>query len=182
MGSDSLPTSHSLFVRAATLFDVDAAAKLHVLDKDLQWETLVPVFHSEFSRAVALPNDRVYFLVFDNDELIAYAGARSYNPASDENMYNTTELLPEGWYLRGIKVHPDRRRQGLARELTIRRIKWLAERSNHIFVFLDDENKVSLPMYFELGFKEKSRGWNFSDEHRISKGTQGILLERFIDD
>jgi GNAT superfamily N-acetyltransferase len=167
-------------VRPSLLEDAEKAARLHVFEKDMSWQILLSVFEKEFSLCLKHPELRTYFMAFANDELVSYAGARFYNQQTDENMYGTTALLPTGWYLRGIKVHPDWRRQGLARQMTQQRINWISKRSKTVSVFLDDENKVSLPMYYELGFVEKSRGWTFTEPYRIAQGTRGILLELFL--
>lgn len=164
----------SLIIRMATAQDIEKVAKLHVLEKNLLWSSAVSVFETEFSICAQYPDLRSYFLCFHESDLISYAGARYYDQLLDENMYGTNDLLPSGWYLRGIRVHPDWRRNGIARKMTIKRLEWLSKRSKQIYVFLDDENKISLPMYYELGFKEQSRGWTFSDTKRK---TQGILLK-----
>jgi predicted N-acetyltransferase YhbS len=91
-------------------------------------------------------------------------------------MYGTAQLLPTGWYLRGIKVHPEWRRAGLARELTRRRLDWLSQKTKEVFVFLDDESKVSLPMYHEFGFKLVSKGWEFLSYEQKREDQRGILL------
>jgi RimJ/RimL family protein N-acetyltransferase len=168
-----------LTIRVATLQDVEKTAQLQAMEKNMPWESLTPTFEAEFSICAAQPKVRIYLLAFSGEELVSYAGARSYNQSIDENMYGTSELLPSGWYLRGIKVHPKWRRKGLAREMTLRRLDWLFQRTNHVYVFLDDENKVSLPMYLDLGFNEVSRGWIFSEPQRIAKGKKGLLLDLY---
>ncbi len=173
-------TLNNITIRTARLEDAEAVAKLHCLEKTTSWQTFMELFRNEFSICTNHPDERTYFLAFSGDELVGYAGARYYQQTSDENMYGTSNLLPSGWYLRGIKTHPDWRRQGLAKTMTLKRLEWLSLRSNLCFVFLDDENKISLPMYFELGFEEVSRGWTFSDATRKAKSTLGILLKKTV--
>lgn len=97
----------NIVIRTATLQDAEKSARLHVLEKDLSWRELLPVFKNEFAICVQNPNLRIYYLAFIGDDLIGYAGAHFYNNAVVENMYDTQDLQPTGWYLRGIKVHPD---------------------------------------------------------------------------
>ncbi len=168
---------NNLIFRKATLKDVQAAATLHALEKDTAKIDFEKMFLHEFSACVNSPEKRVYYLAFSENELISYAGARLYEPLVDENMYGTLTPLPAGWYLRGIKVHPQWRRKGLARSMTLKRLEWIKKRASQCYVFLDDENKVTLPMYFDLGFNEVSKGWGYSDPRRASKNTKGILLQ-----
>lgn len=170
----------SIHFRRATLADAEKAARLHVLEKDLSWQTLLPVFTKEFSICDQSPDLRIYDLALVGDNIIGYAGARHFDNETDENMYETENPLPTGWYLRGIKVHPDWRRLGLAKQLTLQRLSWLSQRSNKIYVFLDDANKPSLAMYHELGFRELSRGWTFTNPARRVNGNNGLLLLKTI--
>ena len=127
-----------LIIRESNFQDAEKAAKLHVLEKDLSWQTLLPVFAGEFSICSDHPDLRTYFVAFEEDQLIGY---------------------------------------GLAKKLTIKRIDWLFLRAKNIYIFLDDPKKPSLAMYYDLGFKDKSRGWTFTNPHRIANGNDGLLLE-----
>jgi GNAT superfamily N-acetyltransferase len=109
--------------------------------KALERSTALKLFKDEFTLCDTMPDQRVYFLANAPTSLIAYAGAGFYDQKQDENMYGTSQSLPAGWYLRGLKVHPEWRRAGIARELTKRRLSWLAERTNTVFVFLNNENR-----------------------------------------
>ena len=173
-----LESLDNIAIRTARLEDAEVVAKLHGLEKATPLSVFIELFRSEFSNCANHPEEKTYFLAFSGHDLVGYAGARFYRQLSDENMYGTTDLLPDGWYLRGIKTHPDWRRRGLAKVMTLKRLEWLSLRADHSFVFLDDENKVTLPMYFELGFEEVSRGWTFSDPARKVKNTLGILLRK----
>lgn len=162
----------------ATPVDAENASKLFCMEKSISWQEALQTFKDEFLLSSQESSNRIYYLAYLDNELLSFAGARKYEQSTDENMYGTSNLLPSGWYLRGLKVHPDWRRRGLGKEITLLRLKWLSERSDHSFVFLDDENKITVPMYYQLGFKEVSRGWEFSEPNRIAKGKKGLLLKK----
>jgi GNAT superfamily N-acetyltransferase len=166
----------SLIFTNATLKDAERAAALFGIGKELDSQIAINLFKGEFLACERLPDQRTYFLANSGDALVAYAGVRFYNQDQDENMYSTTQLLPTGWYLRGLKFHPDWRRMGVAREITNRRLEWLKKRAETIFVFLNDDTKETIPMYHELGFKEVSRGWSFLSSEWKREGQMGILL------
>ncbi len=168
---------NSLVYRKSALSDALAAAKLHSVGDPEAYDSLVPVFQNEFKMCDEMPDIRSYYLAFDKSCLIAFAGARYYDQENDESMYGTKNLLPSGWYLRGIRVHKKWQRLGIARELTKLRLEWLKEKSSEIFVFLSDENKETLPMYKDLGFLEQSKGWTYSSP-KISR--KGILLKGYF--
>ena len=165
-----------LTFRNASISDSEQAAELFSDGKTLERSATIDLFKNEFALCESLPDRRTYILASDGSSLIAYAGARFYDQQQDENMYGTSQLLPTGWYLRGLKVRLDWRRAGVARELTNRRIKWLAERTKVAFVFLNDENKETLPMYREFGFELVSRGWEFLSYDHKRPGQKGVLL------
>lgn len=153
------------------------AADLFLDGKALDRAKAIELFEKEFSICEAFPERRVYFVASNQNALIAYAGARFYDQARDENMYQTSQPLPSGWYLRGLKVHPDCRRSGIARQMTKRRLAWLTERAKAVFVFLNDEAKETIPMYQDFGFKTASKGWEFIDDALKRPDQRGILLQ-----
>lgn len=161
--------------REATQDDAKACAKLHSIDNPQLIESNIEVFKREFEECEKIPSQRTYFLAFDEKELIAFAGARFYDQDQHENMYKTKKLLPTGWYLRGIRVNRDWQRLGIARLLTQKRLNWLNEKSERVYVYLTDENKETIPMYRELGFEDHSRGWEYLSEEIDKKG---LLLSK----
>ncbi len=64
---------------------------------------------------------------------------------------------PEGWYLTGIVVMPDRRRRGVGRELTRARLEWIAHRAPGAYYFASAQNRVSLALHEPFGFREVKR-------------------------
>lgn len=164
----------------ASILHAEQAADLFLDGKALDRAKAVNLFRDEFSICENCPDQRVYFLASIEKSLVAYAGARFYNQVLDENMYQTLQLLPTGWYLRGLKVHPQHRRTGIAREMTKRRLGWIAERANVVFVFLNDEDKETVPMYQDFGFKTISRGWQFLSYEHKRPDQRGILLQLTI--
>ncbi len=162
--------------KLASVKHAEQAADLFLDGKVLQRAEAIQLFTDEFSICESHPDQRVYVIAEFSNRLVGYGGARFYDQAKDENMYQTSKSLPTGWYLRGLKVHREFRRSGIARKITIRRLSWLKDRTSLVFVFLNDENKETIPMYQDFGFETVSKGWEFlSYEHkRIDQ--RGILL------
>jgi hypothetical protein len=55
---------------------------------------LTNLFKNEFEYCQNKPNERIYFLAFANEKLVANAGARFYDQKNHENMYETTKTNP----------------------------------------------------------------------------------------
>ena len=68
------------------------------------------------------------------------------------------EDLPEGWYLVGIIVSPRFRRRGAGLRLTEERIAWVARRASVVRYFASLENRASIDLHVNLGFREVRRG------------------------
>ncbi len=164
---------NNLKIQQASLLDVKNSARLHSCDDQSKFNEYIKVFENEFKKCEEIPDKHTYFLAYDSNNLVSFAGARHYEDSQDEEMYKTIKSLPSGWYLRGLRVHNNWQRRGLARMITKRRLKWLSSRTNQCFVFLSSEQKETIPMYKNLGFVEKSRGWKFKD---IKIQKKGVLL------
>ena len=81
---------------------------------------------------------------------------------------------PAGYYLGGVSVHPDFRRNGIGRELTRRRLLWVAERADEAFYFVNAQNRASIDLHARFGFVEVTRDF-FMPGASFTGGT-GILF------
>jgi 4-hydroxyphenylpyruvate dioxygenase len=61
---------------------------------------------------------------------------------------------PSGWYLMGVIVRPDRRRTGLAMQLTQARMTWLSAHTQRAYYFTTADNIASRKLHASFGFKE----------------------------
>jgi hypothetical protein len=60
-------------LRQSTDQDSEQASRLHVLEKNLAWRDVLPVFEKEFSICASQPQLRTYFIASIDDKMIGYA-------------------------------------------------------------------------------------------------------------
>jgi ribosomal protein S18 acetylase RimI-like enzyme len=85
-----------------------------------------------------------------------------------------SEGCPPGWYLAGLVVSPAFRRQGVGRQLTTRRVEWVAERAPEVFYFANERNGATIHLHADLGFREVTRDFTFPGV--TFQGGRGILF------
>ena len=68
------------------------------------------------------------------------------------------DMVPTGWYLLGLDVRTEQRRQGIGSALTDARIAWLRERAHEVRYFTTPENLPSMALHAPYGFVEEARG------------------------
>jgi ribosomal protein S18 acetylase RimI-like enzyme len=78
----------------------------------------------------------------------------------------------DGWYLMGVMVHPDFRRQGIARQLTRRRIRWLESRTRKVRYFTHEDNDIARALHDKFDFKavclvDEIAGIKFGKDERM---------------
>lgn len=118
----------------------------------------------------ALQDDSQLVLVAEeSDEIRGYGKAGHLDPAS-----KAARGMPAGWYLTGMVVHPDHRRRGIGRRLTVARLEELAERGvDEVWYFAAAVNTVSLDLHTDLGFVEVTR--DFHAPWVTFTGGEGVL-------
>ena len=85
---------------------------------------------------------------------------------------------PAGWFLTGVTVLPDHRRQGLGLSLTTARLDWIADHAGAAWYFANAGNAASIRLHAGLGFVEVSRA---SSIHGVAfAGGEGILFRRSL--
>jgi len=84
------------------------------------------------------------------------------------------DTAPDGYYLVGIVVDPDRRRGGVGAALTQARLDWISERANDAWFFANARNTASIELHRRFGFEEVTRHFSFP---RVRfDGGEGILF------
>jgi ribosomal protein S18 acetylase RimI-like enzyme len=81
---------------------------------------------------------------------------------------------PRGWYLTGVVVDPRFRRLGVGSQLTVERLRWIADRSGVVYYFANVRNRVSIALHERFGFAEVARGAEFAGERFT--GGEGVLF------
>ena len=72
-----------------------------------------------------------------------------------------SEGCPPGWYLVGLVVSPPFRRHGIGRLLTTRRLEWITQRASEAFYFANENNRATIDLHADFGFKELTRDFAF---------------------
>lgn len=70
------------------------------------------------------------------------------------NFVPSSVTIPEGYYLSGIRVHDDHRREGIARELGAARLDWLRRRTSNVYASIPAPNQPARRYLGSLGFAE----------------------------
>jgi ribosomal protein S18 acetylase RimI-like enzyme len=86
---------------------------------------------------------------------------------------------PDGWYLAGLIVAPERRRQGIGAALTRERLAWIAERADEAFYFASASNRASIALHRRFGFVEVTRTFSVPGV-RFERG-DGVLFRVALD-
>lgn len=81
---------------------------------------------------------------------------------------------PDGWYLTGLVVAPERRRRRIGHRLTVARLGALAARGvGQVWYFANARNEVSLALHHSVGFREVTR--DFTIPGVTFEGGTGVL-------
>ena len=111
------------------------------------------------------------------DRLVGFAKVRHFTPSDDA----PARVAPPGWYLAGVIVVPECRRQGVGQNLTRARLDWIAKRDRWAYYFANVRNRVSIEFHHHFGFVELTRDFTYPGV--TFEGGVGVLfradLERF---
>jgi ribosomal protein S18 acetylase RimI-like enzyme len=127
------------------------------------------LWREALTRDVERPEHHLVVAAID-DQVVGYGRLRMFEPESDA----PPDTAPRGYYLTGVFVHPDRRRQGLAAALTEARLRWISERADEAWYFANARNSASIDLHRRFGFEEVTRRFSFSG--LTFEGGEGILF------
>jgi ribosomal protein S18 acetylase RimI-like enzyme len=145
-------------VRDTTEADLDATVELiaaHRGGDEEEWRRLF---------ASALHDDKRHFVV-------AVVGARVIAFGHTKLVERDGEspdvgAAPAGWYLAGVTVHPDYRRQGVGAALTRTRLDRLRSKTDVVYYAAEPENIATLELHSRFGFSSTGRLMNIPGAER----------------
>jgi ribosomal protein S18 acetylase RimI-like enzyme len=107
-------------------------------------------------------------------EVAGFARVKHFSPPA----VAPPNIAPAGYYLSGVIVARAWRRRGIARELTRRRLEWIAARGVEAFYFANARNRVSIDLHGAFGFEEVTRDFVFPGAS--FEGAVGILFRAIL--
>ena len=126
-------------------------------------------WHDSLLRDLDDPQRRLVVAESDG-AIIGYGRARLF----ESEPQAPADTAPDGYYLVGIVVDPDRRRGGVGAALTQARLDWISERANDAWFFANARNTASIELHRRFGFEEVTRHFSFP---RVRfDGGEGILF------
>ncbi|MDX2970815.1 GNAT family N-acetyltransferase [Kribbella solani] len=111
------------------------------------------------TRLVAdLEDPERYIAVAEVDgEVVGYGGVIRHDLSPDD----PPATAPSGYYLIGLIVAPNWRRHGIGDELTKDRMRWIAERADAAYTFVNVGNGAILDLHQRFRFTELTRDFTF---------------------
>jgi ribosomal protein S18 acetylase RimI-like enzyme len=105
-----------------------------------------------------LANPERYTVVAEIDGAVVGYGAVIRHQLCSADPPNTA---PDGYYLIGLIIAPERRRHGIGELLTRERMRWTAERADEIYYFANLANGAIRDLHESFGFTEVTRDFTF---------------------
>jgi len=164
-----LDRRNNLKIRPATEHDLDAIAEIAAEREGNAVERVRMAMERSYFNDLA--SDQSRLLVASSARMILGYGKAAYFTPSEFAPSNTA---PEGWYLTGMVVRPQDRRCGIGRALTQERMVWLSQITSKAYYFSNAQNRVSIALHRNLGFREMTRDFWFPD--LTFEGGVGILF------
>jgi ribosomal protein S18 acetylase RimI-like enzyme len=142
-------------IRLATASDLDGAADLAMALGD-STSADITAWRAALRDDLEQPQ-RCLFIAEAGTTLLGEGRVRHFQPPPGA----PASTAPAGYYLMGVGVLPAARRQGIARQLTLARMAWIASRSDTAWFFTEATNHASLALHASLGFREITRDFTY---------------------
>ena len=140
-------------VRAATPADAGAIARI-----DAEWLSRdVDELESVIARdlvSVSRDEERYVCVAFVRQKILGYGKCAFLRWSGQED-----PDLPDGWYLTGVTVAREARRQGIGRALIAHRLEWLAARAEEVYFNTGESNRPSQDLHAPFGFEIVKSGF-----------------------
>jgi len=139
-------------VRPATPADLDAVAQMVISRAGGEHEARVQQLAADLTDP-----DRGLWVADRGGEVVGYGRAHRFQADPDAPPLTA----PDGYYLIGLGIAEECRRQGLGRAITRARLEWIASRAPEAWYFTNARNEISLRLHAELGFRPVTQDFVF---------------------
>ena len=137
-------TTGEIVIRKATSNDMVACALLisdHVSGDLEEWQ-------SQFEQDLANPQ-RLFLVATVDDSVVGYGHTTFHS----ETLEDEAKSIPAGYFLSGLLISPEHRRQGLGELLTVARIDEMRRVANVIYYRAEPDNLATIELHSRLGFQ-----------------------------
>ena len=149
---------------------IEGVARLIAERNNIKVGELISSLERTFERA---ERDEIAFQMFvavDDYTVVGYGKCQWLAASTIDGAHG----LPDGWYLMGMIVDSNYRRQGIGRRLCEARVRWIKQQADEAFYYVNALNEVSIRLHKHLGFREISRSFGFPG--LVFQGGQGGVL------
>ncbi|PIQ25004.1 hypothetical protein COW36_16255 [bacterium (Candidatus Blackallbacteria) CG17_big_fil_post_rev_8_21_14_2_50_48_46] len=153
-----------LEIRAAQIEDLRALAQLHAERNACPVERALEIMQRNLERG------QLYLAESPPKQILGYGQSLYFEAPADA----PPSCVPTGWYLMGLVVSPQARRQGMGLKLTKTRIEALRPLTDRIYYFANSLNRATQDLHAQLGFELLREKISFPGVD-FSGGGQGLL-------
>jgi GNAT superfamily N-acetyltransferase len=168
------PEPLGLVIRRAVREDRDALARIRAERDGGSVTAYVQRFERDLSNHGNRPDD-LWLAAEVDGRVVGYGKVAYLQPPPD----SPPNAAPAGFYLGGVTVARAFRRRGIAHELTLRRLQWIARRAEEAYYFANAQNRASIDLHARFGFTEITR--DFVVPGVSFTGGVGILFRAKLD-
>jgi GNAT superfamily N-acetyltransferase len=162
-----------LIIRPSVIEDRDELARIRSQRGDGTVEHFIERYDRDLKNHGAAPDNLLLTATVDG-VIVGFAKVAWIEPKPDA----PANAAPAAFYLAGVNVDLEHRRRGIGRELTRRRMEWIAERASEVFYFANARNLTTIDLHAELGFLEVTRDFYVSGA--TFDGGVGILFRATV--
>jgi ribosomal protein S18 acetylase RimI-like enzyme len=134
-----------VLIREAIDSDIAQCSRLRADPELDDYET----WHERFVSDLHNP-DRRFFVAESNGAIVGYGHSVRHERALDAR----PDASPSGYFLSGLLVAPNRRRDGIGTRLTLARLEVLRNLTDVIYYMAEPSNEASINLHRRLGFVE----------------------------
>jgi ribosomal protein S18 acetylase RimI-like enzyme len=137
--------SFEILIRRAVGEDIQSCAQLIAEQESEGVETWRQRFEANLQDV-----DRQFFVALHGESVIGYGHTVHYLRPEDAG----PDASPSGYFLSGLLVAPNFRRDGVGTGLTVARLDALREETDEVFYVANPENIATIELHKRLGFVE----------------------------
>jgi ribosomal protein S18 acetylase RimI-like enzyme len=132
-------------IRETVDSDIGQCARLRAKQDSSDVEVWRERFFSDLHNA-----DRRFYVAVSNEAVVGYGHTVRHERSADAGL----DSSPSGYFLAGVLVAPEHRRDGIGTSLTSARLEALKGETNAVYYLADPQNEATIGLHRHFGFEE----------------------------